>query len=139
MFFCQYQARAKEFQGQLFKVLDHDFPSWVDDVIILHGLFDSARNRGHIDIGLPHDTVEFACDSFKWYRNCIERQVYPEASSVLLLVDGGSNFVSKYIFRHELQAVVNAIGMEVRIARYPGYCSKYNLIEQRWPENWTEL
>ena len=137
-------TKAKEFQGQLFregrvrcsqpfKALDHDFPSWADGVIIPHGLFDPARNRGHINIGVSRDTTEFACDSFKWYWNRIGCQAYPNADSILLLVDGGgSNSASKYIFKHDLQAVVNAIGVEVRVAHYPSYCSKYNLIERRF-------
>lgn len=136
-------TKAKEFQGQLFRAgrvrcsrpfeaFDHDFPSWADGVIIPHGIFDPVRNRGHINIGLSRDTTEFACDSFKWYWNRIGRQSYPDADSILLLVDcGGSNSATKYIFKHDLQAVVNAIGVEVRVAHYPSYCSKYNLIERR--------
>lgn len=137
-------TKAKEFQGQLFRAgrvrcsqafeaFDHDFPSWAEGVIIPHGIFDPVRNRGHINIGLSHDTTEFACDSFKWYWNRIGWQCYPEANSILLLVDcGGSNSATKYIFKHDLQAVVNAIGVEIRVAHYPSYCSKYNPIERRF-------
>lgn len=136
-------TKAKEFQGQLFRegrircsrafeAFDHDFPSWADGVIIPHGIFDPFRNRGHINIGLSRDTTEFACDSFKWYWNRIGQQCYRDADSILMLVDcGGSNSAAKYIFKHDLQAVVNAIGVEVRVAHYPSYCSKYNIIERR--------
>lgn len=137
-------TKAKEFQGQLFRqgrvrctkafeAFDHDFPSWADGVIIPHGIFDPLRNRGHINIGLSHDTTEFACDSFKWYWNRIGRRCYPDADSILLLVDGGgSNSAMKYIFKHDLQAIVNQIGVEIRVAHYPSYCSKYNPIERRF-------
>ena len=137
-------AKAKEFQGQLFRqgrvrctqafeAFDHDFPSWAGGVIIPHGIFDPLRNRGHINIGLSHDTTQFACDSLKWYWNRIGRQCYPNADSILLLVDcGGSNSASKYIFKHDLQAVDNQIGIEIRVAHYPSYCSKYNPIERRF-------
>lgn len=137
-------TKAKEFQGQLFrkgrvrcsqafKAFDHDFPSWADGVIIPHGIFDPVRNCGHINIGLSHDTTQFACDSLKWYWNRIGRQCYPDADSILLLLDcGGSNAANKYIFKHDLQAVVNSIGIEIRVAHYPSYCSKYNLIERRF-------
>jgi hypothetical protein len=136
-------TKAKEFQGQLyragrirstepFQAFDHDFPSWADGVIIPHGIFDPVRNRGHINIGLSRDTTEFACDSFQWYWNRIGRQSYGDVDSILLLVDcGGSNSASKYIFKHDLQEVVNTIGVEVRVAHYPSYCSKYNVIERR--------
>lgn len=137
-------TKAKEFQGQLFRkgrirctrafeAFDHDFPSWADGVIIPHGIFDLDRNRGHINIGLSHDTTQFACDSLQWYWNRIGRQCYPNADSILLLADcGGSNSASKYIFKHDLQAVVNRIGVEIRVAHYPSYCSKYNPIERRF-------
>lgn len=136
-------TKAKEFQGQLFRkgrvrcsrafeAFDHDFPSWADGVIIPHGIYDPFRNCGHINIGLSHDTTEFACDSLRWYWNRIGQQCYPDANSILLLVDcGGSNSATKHLFKHDLQAVVNAIGIEIRVAHYPSYCSKYNLIERR--------
>ena len=137
-------TKAKEFQGELFRAgrvrcsqafraFDHDFPSWAEGVIIPHGIFDLVRNRGHINIGLSHDTTEFACDSFRWYWNRIGQQCYPNANSILMLVDcGGSNSAAKYIFKHDLQSVVNAIGIEIRVAHYPSYCSKYNPIERRF-------
>ena len=50
-----------------------------------------------------------------------------------MLVDcGGSNSAAKYIFKHDLQSVVNAIGVGIRVAHYPSYCSKYNPIERRF-------
>ncbi len=49
-----------------------------------------------------------------------------------MLDGGGSNSASKYIFKHDLQAVVNAIGIDIRVAHYPSYCSKYNPIERRF-------
>ncbi len=118
--------------SQAFKAFDHDFPSWADGVIIPHGIYDLARNRGHINIGLSHDTSEFACDSLLWYWNRIGKQCYPEANSILLLCDcGGSNSANTYIFKHDLQRLADKIGVEIRVAHYPSYCSKYNRIERR--------
>lgn len=137
-------TKAKEFQGQLFRSgrvrcsqpfqsYDHDFPSLANGVIIPHGIFDPVRNCGHINIGLSRDTTQFACDSLLWYWNRIGKQCYPDASSILLLCDGGgSNSASKYIFKNDLQAVVDSIGIEIQVAHYPSYCSKYNLIERRF-------
>jgi hypothetical protein len=136
-------TKAKEHLGKLyragrvrcnqpFQALDHDFPSWADGVIIPHGIYDPVRNRGHINIGLSHDTSQFACDSLLWYWNRIGKQCYGDADSILLLCDGGgSNSANKYIFKHDLQTVADQIGMEIRVAHYPSYCSKYNLIERR--------
>lgn len=136
-------TKAKEHLGRLFRAgrvrcntafraFDHDFPSWADGVIIPHGIYDRVRNRGHINIGLSHDTSQFACDSLGWYWNRIGQQCYPDATSLLLLFDcGGSNATNKYIFKHDLQTLSDSLGLEIRAAHYPSYCSKYNPIERR--------
>lgn len=138
-----FDTKAKEHLGQLFRegrvwtqqafrAFDHDFPSWATGVIIPHGIYDLVRNRGHINIGLSHDTSQFACDSLRWYWNRIGRRCYPEATSILLLCDGGgSNSATQYLFKQELQNLVNDLGIEIRVAHYPSYCSKFNPIERR--------
>ena len=136
-------TKAKEHLGQLFRkgrvwtqkafqAFDHDFPSWATGVIIPHGIYDLARNRGHINIGLNHDTSQFACDSFRWYWNRIGRRCYPDATSILWLCDcGGSNAAAQYLFKQDLKNLVNDLGIEIRVAHYPSYCSKFNPIERR--------
>ena len=44
---------------------------------------------------------------------------------------GGSNSYRHYIFKEDLQKLANEIGIEIRIAHYPPYCSKWNPIEHR--------
>jgi hypothetical protein len=57
---------------------------------------------------------------------------YPDATSILLLCDGGvSNAANCHVFKHALQQLVSRIGVEIRVAHYPPYCSKYNPIEHR--------
>ena len=136
-------TKAKEHLGRLFRAgrvrcskafqaFDHDFPSWADGVIIPHGIYDQVRNRGHVNLGLSHDTSEFACDSLEWYWNRIGKQCYPDAKAMLLLFDcGGSNAANTYIFKHYLQRLADRIGITIRVAHYPSYCSKYNKIERR--------
>lgn len=137
-------TKAKEHLGQLyrkgrvwtqraFEAFDHDFPSWATGVVIPHGIYDLARNRGHINLGLSRDTSQFACDSFRWYWNRIGRQCYPTATSILWLCDcGGSNSAAQYLFKQDLQHLVDDLGIEIRVAHYPSYCSKYNPIEHRF-------
>lgn len=137
-------TKAKEHLGQLyrqgrvrtqtpFQAFDHDFPSWADGVIIPHGIYDLTRNRGHINVGLSHDTSLFACDSFRKYWHRIGRRCYPDATSILWLCDcGGSNSASQHLFKQDLQNLVNDLGIEIRVAHFPSYCSKYNPIERRF-------
>ena len=60
------------------------------------------------------------------------RVAYPRAKKLLVLCDGGgSNSASRYVFKEELQKLANRLGIEIRVAHYPPYCSKYNPIEHR--------
>jgi hypothetical protein len=123
--------------GQLYtlevvKTFDHDFPSAAQGIVIPHGVYDLKRNQGHVTLGTSHDTSEFACDSLRrWW----ERQghaAYPQATSVLLLCDGGgSNSASQYLFKADLQRLADELDLEIRVAHYPPYTSKYNPIEHR--------
>ena len=55
-----------------------------------------------------------------------------EAKALLLLCDcGGSNNARYYLFKEELQKLADELGIEIRIAHYPPYTSKYNPIEHR--------
>ena len=53
------QAQA---QAQV-QTLDHDFPSAGQGKLIPHGLYDLARNEGHMHLNTSTDTSEFCCDS----------------------------------------------------------------------------
>ncbi len=113
-------------------VFDHDFSSFGNGPIIPHGLYDYKANTGYVSIGISKDTSEFACDNIKsWWREIGNRE-YPNATSILLLADGGgSNSSLHYIFKQDLQNLSNEIGVEIRMAHYPPYTSKYNPIEHR--------
>lgn len=136
-------TKKKEFLGNLYRqgrvytqeairAFDHDFPSWANGVIIPHGFYDLARNEGYLHLGLSRDTSEFACDSLRMYWEQDGSRLYPDAREFLLLCDGGgSNGSRTHIFKQDLQELVNELGITIRVAHYPAYCSKYNPIERR--------
>ena len=114
------------------KVHDHDWVSLAEGVVIPHGLYDLSRNEGYIQIGTSHDTGEFACASVQYWWQHYGSKHYQTAGSILLLCDGGgSNSSRHYLFKQDLQTLVNKLGCEIRIAHYPPYTSKYNPIEHR--------
>jgi Rhodopirellula transposase DDE domain len=127
-----FQRDGHVFTTQTIRVFDHDYPSFADGHVIPHGLFDLKRNRGYINLGGSYDTSEFACDSiFQWW-NAEGHAAWPHADSLLLLCDGGgSNSARQYLFKQDLQALANRIGLEIRVCHYPPYTSKYNPIEHR--------
>lgn len=117
---------------QAVRTYDHDFNSFAEGVIIPHGIYDLHHNLGFLHLGLSKDTSQFACDCIRdwWFR--FGRAAYPTATSLLGLCDGGgSNSSQHYIFKEDLQKLAEDLGLEIRIAHYPPYCSKYNPIEHR--------
>ena len=49
----------------------------------------------------------------------------------MLADSGGSNSCRHYIFKEDLQKLVDEIGVEVRIAHFSPYTSKWNPVEHR--------
>ena len=60
------------------------------------------------------------------------RADYPQAKKLLLLCDGGgSNSATHVSVQGRSPELANRLGLEIRVAHYPPYCSKYNPIEHR--------
>jgi hypothetical protein len=113
-------------------VNDHDFRSQGQGTLIPHGIYDVGKNQGYLHLNTSHDTTELACDSLAAWWHAQGHQEYAGAQKLLVLCDGGgSNSAATYIFKEDLQALANRLGLEIRVAHYPPYCSKYNPIEHR--------
>jgi transposase len=138
-----FDTKKKEYLGNFYRAghlytrkalqaYDHDFNTFADGVIIPHGIYDVLQNIGYLHIGTSKDTSQFACDCFRSWWLQHGRSIYPKATSILVLCDGGgSNGSRHYIFKEDLQQLADELGIEIRIAHYPPYCSKYNPIEHR--------
>lgn len=136
-------TKKKELLGNLYRegrlytretleVSDHDFPSLADGVVIPHGIYDVVRNEAMVNIGISRDTGEFACDSLGHWWITQGQFAYPNATSLLMLMDGGgSNSSRHYLFKQDLQALADKLGIPIRVAHYPPYTSKWNPIEHR--------
>ncbi len=123
---------GKLYTQKVIEVIDHDFHYLADGIIIPHGIYDYFLNIGYITIGTSHETSEFICDCiFDWWQ-VYGQNNYSNPSSILLLCDsGGSNNARHYIFKENLEQLVNKIGIEIRVAHYPPYTSRFNPIEHR--------
>lgn len=123
---------GKIYTTETIEVFDHDFSSLAEGVAVPHTVYDQARNEAYVTLGTSRDTSEFACDSLRhwWYNYGI--LYYAQATSILMLMDGGgSNSSRHYIFKQDLQALADEIGVEIRIAHYPPYTSKWNPVEHK--------
>lgn len=123
---------GKIYTVKTIKVYDHDFPSLAEGVAIPHTIYDIKYNEAYVCIGTSHDTSEFSCESIRhWWRE-YGMKLYPTSTSILMLMDGGgSNSSRSHIFKHDLQILSEEIGIEIRVAHYPPYTSKWNPIEHR--------
>lgn len=125
------------FTRETIRTFDHDFDQFASGVVRPHGLYDIKRNQGYVHLGTSHDTSEFACDCVADWWERFGRDLYPGATTVCLLCDGGgSNRADTaeseaHLFKADLQRLANGLGLELRLAHYPPYASKYNPIEHR--------
>jgi len=136
-------TKKKEFIGEFYRagksycqaaveVFDHDFPSLASGRVVPHGIYELRHNKGYLSLGTSKDTSEFLCDNLKYHWQNNLHQEYPQAEQMLLLMDGGgSNSCLHYIVKEDLQKLANDLKMNIRVAHYPPYCSKYNPIEHR--------
>ena len=128
----EYYQEGRGYCTESRKVNDHDFASSAQGIVNPYGIYDIKRNEGYMTLGTSKDTSEFVCDCIKDWWERYGKYFYSGATSLLLLADGGgSNSSRHYIFKEDLQKLANEIGIEIRVAHYPPYTSKYNPIEHR--------
>ena len=111
---------------------DHDFSTFSEGLIVPHGIYDVADNKGYMTIGTSHDTSQFVCDNIERVWNEHLMNMYPGASTIAILCDGGgSNSSSHKIVKQDFMDLADRMGMNLLIMHYPPYCSKFNPIEHR--------
>ncbi len=115
------------------QVDEHDFPSQAECSALPFGVYDVTRNRGHVIVGMSHNTPEFAATSIgRWWQQ-EGRHAYPKAAHLLLLADGGGGNGSrsrawKVNLQHHL---CDRFRLTVSVCHYPPGCSKWNPVEHR--------
>jgi hypothetical protein len=110
----------------------HDFPHLGEGKAIPYGAYDIARNRAVVNVGVTHDTAEFAVESIRrWWRLDGKRH-YRGAQRLLICADsGGSNGNRQRAWKLHLQALSDETGMAITVCHYPPGTSKWNKIEHR--------
>ncbi len=127
--------------GQPEPVRVHDFLDPALGKAIPYGVYDVGRNEGLVNVGVDHDTAEFAVESIlRWWRR-MGKQAYPSARDLLITADaGGSNGSRSRLWKVELQRLADETGLRLVVAHYPPGTSKWNKIEHRMfchiTQNW---
>ena len=119
-------------QGKSDEVTVHDFPHLGQGKAIPYGAYDIARNRAVVNVGVTHETAEFAVESIRrWWRLDGKRH-YRGTRRLLICADsGGSNGNRQRAWKLHLQALSDETGMAITVCHYPPGTSKWNQIEHR--------
>ena len=119
-------------KGQPLEVNVYDYPSLGIGTAIPYGAYDLQRNEGFVNVGMTHDTAEFAVESVRRWWKLFGRRHYPEARALLLCADGGgSNGSRNRAWKFHLQRLADKLGLNVTVCHYPPGTSKWNKIEHR--------
>jgi hypothetical protein len=128
-------------KGQPRRVKSKDFPDKKLGKVAPYGVYDLAANEGWVNVGITHDTAEFAVESIRRWWSRMGHQVYPEASELMVTADsGGSNASRSRLWKVCLQKLADELGLKIRVCHFPPGTSKWNKIEHRMfchiTENW---
>ncbi len=139
----EYKNNGQEWQpkNQPLEVNTHDFPDLELGKVVPYGVYDLAANQGWVNVGINHDTAEFAIESIRRWWLSMGIHLYEGATELLITADcGGSNGYRLRLWKTQLQELANEFGLTIQVAHFPPGTSKWNKIEHRMfcliTENW---
>ena len=125
-------GREWQAKGEQTEVNVYDFLSIADGKAIPYGIYDLVHKNGLVNVGIDHETAEFAVESIRrWWQTC-GKSLYPAQQELLITADGGgSNGVKNRLWKKKLQEFANQEQLTITVAHYPPATSKWNKIEHR--------
>jgi hypothetical protein len=113
-------------------VRTHDFKDKQLGKAIPYGIYDLANDEGWVNVGIDHDTAQFAVASIQsWWQHLGSRR-FPDASTLTITADcGGSNGNRTRLWKTELQRLADETGLQIQVCHFPPGTSKWNKIEHR--------
>ncbi len=138
-----YANKGQEYQkkGEPVAVNVYDFVNKTLGQAIPYGIYDIGRNQGFVNLGVSHDTAEFAVNSIRHWWQHQGHSTYPTAPALLITADGGGSNGSRVrLWKVELQRLADELGLRLAVCHYPPGTSKWNKIEHRMfcyiSQNW---
>lgn len=119
-------------KGEAEMVNVYDFEYLAKGKAIPYGIYEVLKNNGFVNVGISHDTSEFAVESIKKWWNNIGENNYQNAKELLICADGGgSNASRSRLWKFYLQNFANETGLKITVCHYPPGTSKWNKIEHK--------
>lgn len=110
----------------------YDYPHLARGKAIPYGAYDLRRNEGFVNVGMTHDTAEFAVQSIRQWWERMGRRHYADAKRLLICADGGgSNGSARRAWKFHLQRLADRMDFDISVCHYPPGTSKWNKIEHR--------
>ena len=114
------------------RVLDHDFPIKELGKISPYGVYNLNNNTGFVNVGISHDTSEFAVESISRWWETVGKHTFPNNSKIYINCDcGGSNGNRRRMWKYQLQQFADRTGLEIEVSHFPPGTSKWNKVEHR--------
>ena len=129
-----FKNNGKEWKpkGEYDEVNVYDFIQLAVGKAVPYGIYDMKLNEGYVNVGIDHDTAEFAVQSIKKWWECMGKKRYPDAKRLLITADGGGSNGSRVkLWKIELQKFATETGLEISVCHFPPGTSKWNKIEHR--------
>jgi|SRR5216683_2381943 len=125
-------GREWQAKGQDTTVNVYDYRSLADGKAVPYGIYDLVQNKGFVNVGIDHETAEFAVESIRrWWRS-IGSALYPTSKELLIIADGGgSNGARNRLWKIQLQQFATETGLSITVCHLPPATSKWNKIEHR--------
>lgn len=118
--------------GKPIEVNLHDFADPELGKAVPYGIYELGTDRGYVNVGINHDTGEFAVASIRRWWQEFGRKRYPRAKRLLITADaGGSNGYRLRLWKKELQTFADESGLAITVCHFPPGTSKWNKIEHR--------
>ena len=97
-----------------------------------YGIYDLKKNLGWVNVGIDHDTAEFAVESIRRWWNRLGEKLYPTAKHLFVTADGGgSNGSRNRLWKYCLQEFSDESVLTIHVSHFPPGTSKWNKIEHR--------
>ena len=130
----KYSSKGREYQPKKTPELvnTYDFPDKLLGKVSPYGVYDIKNNLGWVNVGVDHDTAQFAVQSIRSWWCTMGKKYYKTPSKILITADGGGSNGSRVkLWKIELQKLANEISMEISVCHFPPGTSKWNKIEHR--------